>query len=84
MQLVCVGEVTADYDIRVVDENIKSKLNPGEKIKIKIESIGGKRDQNQLKAIERLKNISMNSHLGLYNEIIDREDAHDREILQDI
>ena len=83
MQLVCVGEVTPEYDIRV-DENIKSKLHPGEKIKIKIQSIAEKKDQNRLEAIERLKNISMNSRLGLYNEIISREDAHDRESLQDI
>ena len=83
MQLVCVGEVTTEYDIRV-DENVKNKLHPGEKIKIKIESISEKKDQNRLKAIERLKNISMNSRLGLYDEIINREDAHDRESLQDI
>ena len=83
MQLVCVGEVTPEYDIRV-DEDIKSKLHPGEKIKIKIQSLAEKEDRNRLEAIERLKNISMNSRLGLYNETIDREDAHDRESFQDI
>ena len=38
MQVVCVAEVTPDYDIRV-DENIKQKLHPGEKIRIKIINI---------------------------------------------
>ena len=83
MQVVCVAEVTSDYDIRV-DENIKRKLHPGEKIRIKIESIGEKREQKRLNAIERLKKMSMNSRLGLYNKVIKREDAHDRENLPNI
>ncbi|NIM12315.1 MAG: hypothetical protein GTO45_09395 [Candidatus Aminicenantes bacterium] len=78
MQVICVAEVTPDYDIRV-DENIKKKLHPGEKIRIKIESIGEVKEQKRLSAIERLKKMSMNSRLGLYNEIVKREDAHDRE-----
>ncbi len=76
MQVVCVAEVTPDYDIRV-DENIKRKLHPGEKIRIKIESIEEEREQARLNAIERLKKTSMNSRLGLYNKIVKREDAHD-------
>ena len=78
MQVVCVAEVMPDYDIRV-DENIKRKLHPGDKLRIKIESIGKEREQKRLKAIERLKKMSMNSRLGLHNEIVKREDAHDRE-----
>ena len=80
MQVECVAEVTPEYDIRV-GENIKNKLNPGEKIKIKIESIGRKKEQKRLKAIERLKKISLKSRLGLYNEVIKREDAHDTDLL---
>ena len=76
MQVVCVAEVTSDYDIRV-DENIKKNLHPGEKIRIKIESIGEEKEQERLNAIERLKKISMNSRLCLYNEVVKREDAHD-------
>jgi hypothetical protein len=83
MQVVCVAEVTSDYDIRV-DENIKSKLYPGEKLRIKIESIGENREQKRLNAIERLKKMSENSRLGFYNEIVNREDAHDRENLPNI
>jgi hypothetical protein len=77
MQVVCVAKVTKDYDIRV-EENIKRKLHPGEKIRIKIESIGEEREQKRLNAIERLKKMSMNSRLSLYNEVVSREDAHDR------
>ena len=76
MQVVCVAEVTPDYDIRV-EENIKRKLHPGEKVRIKIESIEEEREQTRLNAIERLKKTSMNSRLGLYNEVVKREDAHD-------
>ena len=83
MQVVCNAEVTPGHDIRV-DENIKRKLHPGEKLRIKIESIGEEREQKRLKAIERLKKMSMNSRLGLYNEIVKREDAHDRENLSTI
>ena len=50
MQVVCVAEVTQDYDIRV-EENIKRKLHPGEKLRIKIESIGEEREQKRLNAI---------------------------------
>ena len=81
MQLECVAEVTPEYDIRV-GENIKNKLHPGEKIKIKIESIGRKKEQKRLKAIEQLKKISLNSRLGLYNEVIKREDAHEFDVLR--
>ena len=77
MQLVCVAEVTPEYDIRV-DKNIKNKLHPGEKIKIKIESMGDKTERKRLKAIKNLKRLSTNSRLGLYNETISRDDAHDR------
>jgi len=83
MQLVCVGEVTAEHDIRV-DKNIKNRLHPGEKIRLKIESMGGKEDRKRLRSIERLKDISMNSRLGIYNEVIKREDAHDRDVLKDM
>ena len=44
MQLVCLAEVTPECDIRV-DENIKNKLHPGEKIKIKIQSMGREGEQ---------------------------------------
>jgi hypothetical protein len=44
MQVICVAEVTPNHDIRV-DENIKKKLHPGERIRIKIESIGEEREQ---------------------------------------
>ena len=64
--------------------SIKRKLHPGEKIRIKIESIEEKREQKRLNAIERLKKTSMNSRLGLYNEVVKREDAHDRDNLPTI
>lgn len=83
MNLVCVAEVTAGYDIRV-EENIKNKLHPGEKIRIKIESIGIEKEQRRFRAIERLKKISMNSRLGLYSEAITRADAHDRDVFQEM
>jgi hypothetical protein len=77
MQLVCVAEVTPACDIRVA-ENIKDKLHPGDKIKIKIESLGREHEQKRLRAIEELKKISMNSRLNLYNIEVKREDAHER------
>ena len=78
MQMTCVGEVTAGYEISVA-EHIKQKLFPGEKIRIKIEPINEKEESKRLKAIERLKKTGKNSKLGLYNPIIQREDAHERE-----
>lgn len=78
MQLVCVAEVTAKYEIKL-DEKIKSKLHPGEKIRIKIQSMTDD-NQERWKAIARLKEISSKSKLGLYKEVIGREDAHTRDV----
>ena len=78
MQLVCEAEVTEGYDIRVA-ETIKKQLHPGEKIRLKIESLDNDTADKKQKAIERLKQISQNSRLGMYNKSITREDAHDRE-----
>jgi hypothetical protein len=78
MQLVCVAEVTPECDIRV-GENIKDKLRPGEKLKIKIESMRRGHEQKRLRAIERLKKISMKSRLNLYDIEVKREDAHERD-----
>jgi len=78
MQLVCVAEVTAKYEIKL-DEKIKSKLHPGEKIRIKIQSMTAD-NQERWKAIARLKEISSKSKLGLYKEVIGREDAHTRDV----
>lgn len=77
MNLVCVAEVTAKYEIKLA-EKIKKKLHPGEKIKIKIESMAAS-NQKRWKAIARLKQISSTSKLGLYKEVIGREDAHTRD-----
>ena len=83
MQLVCVAEVTTEHELKL-DENIKNKLHPGEKVKIKIETIDEKKEQNRLKAIKRLKEISMSSRLGLYNEKVSREDAYSKDIFPGI
>jgi hypothetical protein len=83
MQLVCVAEVTVDHEIKL-DENIKSKLNPGEKIRLKIESIDEENEWKRKKALKLLREISMTSKLGLYKKSINREDAHDRDIPQGI
>lgn len=82
MQLVCVAEVTAKYQIKL-DEKIKKKLHPGEKVKIKIESMN-EINQERRKAIAMLKEISSKSKLGLYKEVIDREDAHTRDVFLEI
>ncbi len=77
MQLVCVAEVTQDCEVKLA-KNIKSRLYPGERVRIKIEPVGDHLEQKRLQAIERLKAVSQNSRLGLYNPIISREDARDR------
>ncbi len=85
MQLVGEAEVTPDHNLDP-GENIKGRLQPGEKVRIMIESIDLDRDKEQKRkrAIERLLEISKNSKLGLYNEQITRADAHDREVLPGI
>jgi hypothetical protein len=52
----------------------QKKLHPGEKIKI--ESMGDRTEHKRLKAFQYLKRISANSRLGLYDEVINREDTH--------
>ncbi|MCP4147066.1 MAG: hypothetical protein GY757_04885 [bacterium] len=47
---VCVAEVTVNHQIRVA-ENIMHKLHPGDKIKIRIESIRDKKNKNTLKPL---------------------------------
>ena len=79
MQLVCVTEITAEHEIKL-DEKIKFKLHPGEKVRLKIESIKEEKEQNRLKAVEQLRKISMNSRLGLHKTVIERADAHQRDI----
>jgi hypothetical protein len=71
MQLVGVAEVTVEHEIKLA-ENIKNKLHPGEKVKIRIESIGEDKERIRLKAIEQMKEISTKSRLGLYDELITR------------
>jgi hypothetical protein len=78
MQLVCVAEVTAKYEIKLA-EKIKKKLHPGERIKIKIESMA-EDNQERRNAIAHLKEIGSKSKLGLYKEVIGREDAHTRDV----
>ncbi len=78
MQVVCVGEVTQGHEIKVAD-HIKRKLMPGDKLKIKIESIDENKEEKRLNAIERIKKMGRTSKLGLYNEVVGRDDAHDRE-----
>lgn len=75
MQLVCVAEVTAEHQIKL-DESIKNKLHPGDRVKIKIETLVEDKEQRRLKAVEQLREISLKSRLGLYNNLITREDAH--------
>lgn len=79
MQLVCVAEVTADHEIKI-DDAVKSKLHPGEKIKLKIEPLDKENRQRKAEAISWLKETSMKSRLGLYKNVT-REDAHDRDII---
>lgn len=83
MQLVCVAEVTMEHEIKLA-ENIKNKLHPGEKVKIRIEPIGDDKERIRLKAIEQMKEMSTKSRLGLYDAIITREDAHNRDALPGI
>jgi hypothetical protein len=64
MQLVCVAEVTWDHEVKLA-ESVKSRLSPGEKVRIKIEPVGDHQEQKRLQAIERLKAVSQNSRLGL-------------------
>lgn len=78
MHLVCVAEVTEQHEIRLA-EKIKKRLHPGERIRIKIESMAGD-NQERRNAIARLKEISSKSKLGLYKEVIGREDAHERDV----
>lgn len=58
----------------------RRKLHPGEKIRLEIESLENDNADKKQKAIERLKQISCTSRLGLYKESITREDAHDKKI----
>lgn len=74
MHLVCVAEVTTNYEIKLA-EKIKKKLHPGERIRIKIESMTWA-NQERRKAIAQLKEISSKSRLGSYKEVIGREDVH--------
>ncbi len=75
MQIVGVAEVTPEYNLKV-DENIKYKLHPGEKVKIKIEYIEYLKEEKRIAALEYLRKVSHHSKLGLFNENITREDAH--------
>ncbi|MCU0288889.1 MAG: hypothetical protein MUF15_21155 [Acidobacteria bacterium] len=78
MQLVCVAEINAKHEIKLA-EKIKKKLHPGERIRIKIESMAMD-TQERRSAIARLKEIGSKSKLGLYKEVIGREDAHERDV----
>jgi hypothetical protein len=75
MQLVCVAEVNSEHEIKL-DDHIKNRLHPGEKVKLRIELIDQNNEKKRLKAIERLRTIGMSSKLGLYDNIIRREDGH--------
>ena len=75
MELVCVAEVTAEHQIKV-DDSIKNKLHPGDRVKIKIETMVEDKEKRRLKAVQQLREISLKSKLGLYNNLITREDAY--------
>jgi hypothetical protein len=73
-----VAEINAKHEIKLA-EKIKKKLHPGERIRIKIESMAMD-TQERRSAIARLKEIGSKSKLGLYKEVIGREDAHERDV----
>ncbi len=80
IQHVGMGEITENLEIKLIGK-IKEKLKPGEKVRIVIDQYVKQKEVERKEAIKYLKKISLNSILGLYEEKISRDDAHERVII---